>query len=493
MSDGRRLAPPPASAPPEFLWDYAPATETFDLDLAARHELFINGRFTPPKSRKYATIVNPATGMDLTRAALAGPADVDAAVRAARAALPKWRKLPARERAKLLFRIVQGIEHRARDLALLETANVGKPITESRDGDVPEAARHFFYYAGWADKLDFVFPGQGCQPVGVCGAIIPWNYPLLLAAWKLAPALAAGNTVVLKPADSTPLSALVLAEILQEAELPPGVVNVISGDGATGAALAAHRGVDLISFTGSTETGRQIAAAAAGTGRRLILELGGKSAQILFADASLDQAVEEIARGIFHNQGQACSAGSRLLVEEPILDEVIERLNARMKLLRVGDPLDRNTDVGAIHSQGQWNRIQRYLQMGQAEGARLHRFDCELPSAGWWHAPAFFSGVQPAHQIAREEIFGPVLAVMSFRTPEEAIARANNSPYGLAAGVWTDKGSKIFEIAARLKTGVVWCNSYHQFDPSSPFGGCKESGSGREGGVHGLRAYLEPA
>lgn len=481
---------PPLPPLPPLLWDYAPAPESSEVRIAAEQEFFIAGRFVAPKSRKRAEIVNPATGQPLARAAQAGPADVDAAVRAARAAWPRWSRMPGRERAKILFRVARGIDEAARELALLETLNVGKPIAESRDGDLPEASRHFFHYAGWADKLDYAFPGQSCRPAGVCAQIVPWNYPLLLAAWKIAPALAAGCTVVLKSAASTPLSALRLAAILHEAGLPPGVVNVLSGDADAGAALAAHRGVDLVSFTGSTEAGRQLAASVAGSGKRLILELGGKSAQILFADASLDQALEEIVLGIYQNQGQVCSAGSRLLVEEPILDEVIERLDARIRALRVGDPLDRNTDVGAIHSQAQWNKVQRYLQLGQAEGARLHQPPRELPRQGWWHAPAFFSGVQPSQQIARDEIFGPVLAVLSFRTPEEAIARANLGPYGLAAGVWTDKGSKMFEVAARLQAGVVWCNSYGQFDPASPFGGCKQSGRGREGGLHGLREYL---
>jgi aldehyde dehydrogenase (NAD+) len=483
-------APPAPPAPPALLWDYAPAPERFEVEIAERYGLFIGGRFVAPKSRKHFATVNPATGAPLAQVAQAGPADVDAAVRAARAALPKWRRLPAAERAKYLFRIARRLQDRAREFAVLETMDGGKPIRESRDADLPAAAQHFFHHAGWADKLAWAFPGRALAPVGVCAQIIPWNFPLLMAAWKIAPALACGNTVVLKPAETTPLTALRLAELLQEIELPPGVVNVVTGDGVTGAALAAHRGVDKVAFTGSTAVGKQIAAATAGTGKRLTLELGGKSPQLVFADASLDQAVEGIVDGIFFNQGQVCCAGSRLLVEEPVLDEVIERLRARIRTLRVGDPLDKNTDVGAMNSQAQWDKVAGYLALGAAEGAELHRLDCALPERGWWHAPSFFTGVQPAHAIAREEIFGPVLAVMSFRTPEEGIARANNSPYGLAAGVWTDKGSKIFEIAARLKAGVVWCNTYNRFDPAAPFGGFKESGFGREGGVPGLRAYL---
>ena len=479
-----------AIAPPALLWDYSPAPERFTVEIAERYGLFIGGKFVAPKSRKYFATVNPATEAPLAQVAQAGAADVEAAVRAARAALPKWRKLPARERAKYLFRIARRIQDRARELAVLETMDGGKPIRESRDADLPAAAQHFFYHAGWADKLEYAFPGRPIEPVGVFAQIIPWNFPLLMAACKIAPALACGNTVVLKPAETTPLTALRLAEILQEVELPAGVVNILTGDGSTGAALAAHPGVDKVAVTGSTEVGKKLAAVVAGSGKRLSLELGGKSPHLVFADASLDQAVEGVVDGIFSNQGQVCCAGSRLFVEEPVLDEVIERLRARIAQLRVGDPLDKNTDLGAINSKSQWERIARYLELGVREGAELHTPACALPERGWWHAPSFFTGVQPAHQIAREEIFGPVLSVMSFRTPEEGIARANNSPYGLAAGVWTDKGSKIFEIAARLKAGVVWCNSYNRFDPASPFGGYKESGFGREGGLHGLRAYL---
>jgi aldehyde dehydrogenase (NAD+) len=488
-TDSATLAAP--AAPPALLWDYAPAPERMEVAIAERYGLFIGGKFVAPKSRRHITTVNPATETELAQAACAGKADVDAAVRAARAALPKWRKLAPRERAKFLFRIARRIQDRARELAVLETVDGGKPIRESRDVDIPAAAQHFFYYAGWADKLDYAVPGRTVSPVGVCAQIIPWNFPLLMAAWKIAPALAAGNTVVLKPAETSPLTALRLAEILQEIELPEGVVNILTGDGETGAALAAHPGVHKLAFTGSTEVGKKLAAGAAGTGKRLTLELGGKSPHIVFADAALDQAVEGVVQGIFFNQGHVCCAGSRLFVEEAVLDDVVARMEWRMKSLRVGDPLDKNTDVGAIHSRAQWQKIQRYLELGRAEGAELRTMQCELPQRGFWHAPALFTGVQPAHAVAREEIFGPVLAVMSFRTPEEAIARANNTPYGLAAGVWSDKGSKVFEVAARLKAGVVWCNTYNQFDPASPFGGFKESGFGREGGLHGLRQYVE--
>ncbi len=485
------ISAPASTTQPTFLWDYAPAPESTVVEIAERYGLFVNGKFCAPKSRKYFATVNPTTEVPLAMVAQAGPADVDAAVRAARAALPKWRKLPARERAKYLFRIARRIQDRARELAVLETMDGGKPIRESRDMDIPAAAQHFFYYAGWADKLNYAFPGREFAPVGVCAQIIPWNFPLLMAAWKIAPALACGNTVVLKPAETSPLTALRLAEILQEVELPPGVVNILTGDGSTGATLAAHPLVNKVAFTGSTEVGKQLAAKLAGSGKRLTLELGGKSPQIVFADASLDQAIEGIVDGIYSNQGHVCCAGSRLFVEEPVMEDVIARLRARMQTLRVGDPLDKNTDVGAIHSHAQWQSIARYVALGVEEGAELHEIECALPERGWWHRPCFFTGVQPAHTIAREEIFGPVLSVMSFRTPEEALARANHTPYGLAAGVWTDKGSKIFEMASRLKAGVVWCNTYNQFDPASPFGGFKESGFGREGGRHGLSAYLE--
>ncbi|MBM4109427.1 MAG: aldehyde dehydrogenase family protein [Phycisphaerae bacterium] len=478
-------------------WDYAPAPETAKVSIAPRYDHFINNRWTPPtgpKSDAYFDTLNPATEKTLAQVAHGSDADVDAAVRAAAKALPRWRALPPTERAKYIFRIARRVQERARELAVLESTDSGKPIKESRDLDVPQAAAHFFYHAGWADKLPYAFPGRTPTPVGVCAQIIPWNFPLLMAAWKLAPALACGNTCVLKPAETTPLTALRLAEIILDADLPPGVVNVVTGDARTGAALVNHPRVHKIAFTGSTDVGKKIAAATAASPKRLTLELGGKSPHIIFEDASLDQAIEGVIQGIYFNQGEVCCAGSRLFVQESILDQVIRRLEHRMKSLRVGDPLDKNTDVGAVNSRDQLQRIDKYLALGPAEGATLHRANhSTLPERGYWCRPCFFTGVQPSHLVAREEIFGPVLSVMSFRTPDEAIARANNTPYGLAAGVWTDKGSKIFDIARKLKAGVVWCNTYNQFDPASPFGGYKESGFGREGGRHGLRAYLNLA
>ncbi len=482
-----REAHPPA-------WDYSPAPETVKVAIAPRHGLFINGEFVPPKSRKHFATINPATEEVLSEIAEANADDVDSAVKAAKAAAPKWAKLDPRQRAKYIFRIARRIQERARELAVLETMDGGKPIAESRDVDIPLTAHHFFYHAGWADKLRYAFPGADPppKPIGVCGQIIPWNFPLLMAAWKLAPALACGNTCVLKPAETTSLTALRLAEILQEIELPPGVVNIITGAGATGAALVNHPYVRKIAFTGSTEVGKIIAKACAATDKRLTLELGGKSPNIIFDDASIDQAIEGIIQAIYFNQGHVCCAGSRLFVQESILDEVISKLTHRMKSLRVGDPLDKNTDVGAINSKAQLATIHRYLETGMNEGADLHEVNSSvLPTKGYWCRPSFFTNVQPSHAIAREEIFGPVLAVQSFRTPEEALLRANNTPYGLAAGVWTDKGSKIFDIARQLKAGVIWCNTYNRFDPASPFGGFKESGFGREGGLQGLRAYVE--
>lgn len=494
MIQSKTLAPSTGAPALDFgsAWDYAAAPERVQVKIAARYGHFIGGKFVPPAEGKHFPTVNPATEETLSEIALGSAADVDRAVAAAKAALPRWSRLPARERAKYMFRIARRIQERARELAVLETRDGGKPIKESRDIDIPEAAQHFFYHAGWADKLQYAFPGRNARPVGVCGQIIPWNFPLLMAAWKLAPALACGNTAVLKPAETTPLTALRLAEILAEIDLPPGVVNIVTGAGETGAALVAHPGVRKIAFTGSTEVGKKIAASIAGSGKRVTLELGGKSPNIIFEDASLDQAIEGIIQGIYYNQGHVCCAGSRLFVQESVLDEVLVKLDIRLRSLRVGDPLDKNTDVGAINSADQLQKIRRYLDVGRAEGADLHESNgSPLPERGYWCRPCYFTGVQPAHTIARDEIFGPVLAVMSFRTPEEAITRANNTPYGLAAGVWTDKGSKIFEVAKRLKAGVVWCNTYNQFDPASPFGGFKESGFGREGGLHGLRAYLE--
>lgn len=473
-------------------WEYAAAPESAPAEIATEYGLFIDGAFRAAQDGASMASIEPGTGEELFRFAVAGQADVDAAVQAAQAAQPAWAALPAKERGKYLFRIARRLQERAREFAVLETRDGGKPIKESRDVDIPEAAKHFFYYAGWADKLDYAFPGRTAQAVGVCAQIIPWNFPLLMAAWKLAPALACGNTVVLKPAETTPLTALRLAEIFQEVGLPKGVVNIVTGAGATGALLADHPGVDKLAFTGSTEVGKKLAAQVAGTGKRLTLELGGKSPHIICDDASLDQAVEGIVQGIFFNQGHVCCAGSRLLVQESVQDEVLEKLAFRMQQLRVGNPLDKNTDLGAINSAEQLATIKRYLAIGEEEGAVLHEAGqvAELPEGGYYQRPAFFQNVQPAHTIAREEIFGPVLAVMSFRTPEEALERANDTPYGLAAGIWTDKGSKMFSLASRVRAGVIWCNTYNRFDAASPFGGYQQSGFGREGGRHGLQPYL---
>ena len=486
------MADAPTGNPPVTTWEYSPAPETTPVVIPDQTQLYVGGKFIEPHSKKRFATVNPATEAILSNIADGDAADVDAAVSAARKALKPWGKLPASERAKYLYRIARRIQERARELAVLESMDGGKPIKESRDVDIPLAAQHFFHHAGWCDKLRYAMPGtREPRPVGVCGQIIPWNFPLLMAAWKLAPALACGNTVVLKPAETTSLTAMRLAEILQECDLPPGVVNIVTGAGATGKALVDHAGVDKIAFTGSTEVGKQIAQACAKRGTRLTLELGGKSANIIFADAAIDQAIEGIVQGIWFNQGHVCCAGSRLFVEESILPEVTRKLEMRMKTLRVGDPLDKNTDIGAINSKQQLAIIEGYIAEGSREGCTVCQPNHQpLPTKGYWCRPTFMTGVQPAHVVAREEIFGPVLAVMSFRTPEEAISRANNSPYGLAAGIWTEKGSKMFDVARRLQAGVVWCNTYNQFDATSPFGGFKESGFGREGGMQGLAAYL---
>ena len=473
-------------------WEYSAAPEQFPISIEGTNKLFIDGKFVSPKSRKWFASTNPATGEKLADIATAGGADVNAAVLAAKKALPKWSKLAGSERAKYLYRIARRIQERAREFAVLETLDGGKPIKESRDVDIPLVAQHFFYHAGWADKLQYAFPGRNVEPIGVCGQIIPWNFPLMMAAWKLAPAIACGNTCVLKPAETTSLTALRLAEVLQEVELPDGVINIITGAGETGKHLAEHKDIKKLAFTGSTNVGKMLMRNAAGTGKRLTLELGGKSANIIFADAAIDQAVEGIISGIYFNQGHVCCAGSRLFVEEPILEEVIHKLTHRMKSLRVGDPMDKNTDVGAINSQAQLQTIKQYIKMGVAEGGQLHEPNKQrLPASGNWCNPCFFTDIQPSHTIAREEIFGPVLSVMTFRTPEEAIMRANNTPYGLAAGVWTEKGSKVFEVAKRLEAGIIWCNSYNRFDAASPFGGFKESGFGREGGMQGLKPYVK--
>ena len=474
-------------------WEYAPAPERVPVEIEPRHTHFIGGEFTnPTKSTRFFDTLNPANEQRLSEVALGSKRDVNRAVEAARAALRPWNRLSAKERGKYLYRIARRIQERARELAVLESTDGGKPIRESRDVDVPLVAHHFFYHAGWADKLRYAFPGRDPKPVGVCAQVIPWNFPLLMAAWKIAPALACGNTVVLKPAETTPLTALRLAEIFREVDLPPGVVNIVTGDGSTGAALAGHDGVDKIAFTGSTDVGKRLAATAAERGVPITLELGGKSPNIVFEDASVDQAVEGVIQAIYFNQGHVCCAGSRLLVQESIHDEVVEKLRIRMASLRVGDPLDKNTDVGAINSAEQLARIREHLDAAEAEGAtREEPSACELPAKGYWLRPCFFTGVQQSHRIAREEVFGPVLAVMTFRTPDEAVAKANNTPYGLSAGVWTDKGSKAAAVAAKLEAGVVWINTFNKFDPASPFGGYKESGFGREGGLQGLRPYLK--
>jgi aldehyde dehydrogenase (NAD+) len=473
-------------------WSYAPAPEAHGyIKLRDRYQLFIGGKFVAPKSGEYFDSINPATEEKLTEISFANEKDVDLAVKAARRAYKNaWSKTPGRERGKYLFRIARLIQENARELAVLETMDGGKTIRESRDIDLPLAAAHFFYYAGWADKLDYAFPGRKVRPLGVAGQIIPWNFPLLMAAWKLAPALACGNTCVLKPAETTSITALHLAEILQEAELPDGAVNIVTGTGETGSAFVDHPDIDKIAFTGSTEVGKKIATALAGTKKKLTLELGGKAANIIFDDAPVDQAVEGIIAGIYFNQGHVCCAGSRLFVQESVFRQVIRKLRDRISTLRLGNPLDKNTDIGAINSRAQLDKIYELVDSGLKQGAQLVQSSTRLPAKGYWYPPSFFTGVTASHRIAQEEIFGPVLSVMTFRTPEEAIARANNTPYGLSAGVWTDKGSKIFKIVSQLRAGVVWANTYNKFDPSSPFGGYKESGFGREGGRHGLLPYI---
>jgi aldehyde dehydrogenase (NAD+) len=472
---------------------YDPAPESASVArLRPSYGLFIDGEFTDPDSHTSFESLNPATEEPLARVAQASSDDVDRAVESARRAYEKvWSKTTGAERAKYLFRIARLIQDRARELAVVETLDNGKAIRESRDIDIPLAAAHFFYYAGWADKLDYAGFGANPQPLGVAGQIIPWNFPLLMAAWKLAPALAAGNTCVLKPAETTPLTALVLAEILQQAELPAGVVNIVTGDGSVGAALVEHADVNKIAFTGSTEVGRLIQQRVAGSHKHLTLELGGKGANIVFEDAPVDEMIEGIIDGIFFNQGHVCCAGSRLLVQETIADEVLRRLVRRVDQLRVGDPMDKNTDVGAINSAAQLARIEELTQYGESEGATRYTSSCVLPDKGYWFAPTIFADVSQSHRIAREEIFGPVLSVLTFRTPEEAVAKANNTNYGLACGVWSEKGSRTLWVAERLRAGVIWANTYNRFDPTSPFGGVRESGFGREGGRHGLEAYLD--
>ena len=480
------------STKPSLEWNYSPSLEsTSHIKLKQRYDLFIDGKFVKPSSGVYFETMNPATEEKLAEVAHASETDVDKAVKAARKAYTEvWSVMPAKERAKYIFRIARIMQERARELTVVETLDAGKTIRESRDVDVPLACNHFFYYAGWADKLEYAFPNRKIQSIGVVGQIIPWNFPLLMAAWKIAPALAAGNTVVLKPAESTPLTAMLLAEIIKESGLPDGVVNIVTGFGDTGAALVNHPDVDKIAFTGSTSVGKIIQKAIAGTGKKVTLELGGKSANIIFEDAAIDQAVEGIINGIFFNQGHVCCAGSRLFVQESIAESVVKKLKSRMKTLIVGNPLDKNTDVGAINSKEQLDTIQKYIKIGKKEGAEMFQPSCDLPAKGYYCLPTIFTNVAQSSIIAQEEIFGPVLTIQTFRTVDEVIQKANNSPYGLAAGIWSEKGSQIFNVSSKLKAGVIWANTYNKFDPTSPFGGYKESGFGREGGLHGLAPYL---
>ncbi len=474
-------------------WSYSPSPESTDhIHIADKNDLFINGEFIPSEKGNYFETINPANEEKLAEVAEADKVDVDKAVKAARKAYDNvWSKMDSAERGKYIYRIARLIQEQAREFAVIESLDGGKPIRESRDVDIPLAVAHFFYYAGWADKLDYAFPGRSTKSLGVSGQIIPWNFPLLMAAWKIAPALATGNTVVLKPAETTPLSAIKLAEIIQEAELPPGVVNIINGAGKTGQALVEHPDINKIAFTGSTEVGKMIMKSMAGTGKKYTLELGGKAANIIFEDAAIDQAVEGIINGIFFNQGHVCCAGSRLFVQESIADTIISKLKDRMETLIVGDPLDKNTDIGAINSKMQLDKIKMYVEIGQNEGGTIHQSSCTLPKKGYWHAPTLFTDLSQSHRIVQEEIFGPVLAIQTFRTVDEVITKANNTPYGLSGGVWTDKGSKLFKVTREIRAGVIWANTFNKFDPGSPFGGYKESGLGREGGVEGLHSYVE--
>ncbi|MFL5751806.1 MAG: aldehyde dehydrogenase family protein [Bacteroidia bacterium] len=476
----------------EFDWTYAPAPEARDhIRLNKKYELFINGKFVKPGKGKYFETISPSTEEKLADIAEADEKDVNLAVTAAKNAYDKvWKRMPGKERAKYIFRIARMIQERAREFSVIESMDGGKPIRESRDVDVPLAANHFFYYAGWADKLEYAFPNRNPQSLGVAGQIIPWNFPLLMAAWKIAPALATGNTVVLKPAESTPLTALKLAEIIQESGLPEGVINIVTGFGKTGAAIVNHPNVAKVAFTGSTDVGKLIQKSIAGTGKKVTLELGGKAANIIFEDAPIDQAVEGIVNGIFFNQGHVCCAGSRLFIQESIADTVIRKLKDRMETLIVGDPLDKNTDIGAINSKEQLMKINEYIRIGKNEGADFYQSSCSIPSKGFFCKPTLFLNTSQSHRVVQEEIFGPVLTIQTFRTIEEVIEKANNIPYGLSAGVWTDKGSKIFNLTGKLRAGVIWANTYNKFDPTSPFGGYKESGFGREGGLHGLMPYL---
>jgi aldehyde dehydrogenase (NAD+) len=473
-------------------WDFSPSIESLEnISIQKEYQLFINGKFQKPLAKKYFPSINPTNEQQLSRIAKADSKDVDLAVNSARAAFNgQWSKISAKERAKYIYRIARIIQEKSKELAIVETLDGGKPIRESRDIDIPLAAAHFFYYAGWADKLNYAFPNRNPKPLGVVGQIIPWNFPLMMAAWKIAPALATGNTVVLKPAESTSITALLLAEIIKEAELPPGVVNIITGDGSTGNLIVNHPDVNKIAFTGSTDVGKSIMKSISGTNKRSTMELGGKAANIIFQDAPLDQAVEGIINGIYFNQGHVCCAGSRLFIQESVYDVVLRKLKDRMQSLVIGNPLDKNTDIGAVNSKQQLSTIHKYIDIGVKEGADIFQLNCELPKSGYWCPPTLFTNVSQSHSIAKEEIFGPVLAIQTFRTTQEVINKANNTPYGLSAGVWTDKGSKAFNLASKLKAGVIWANTYNKFDPTSPFGGYKESGHGREGGVHGLSPYL---
>ena len=474
-------------------WEYSPAPESTDhIKLKKQYDLFINGEFVPGVEGKYFDTINPSNEEKIAEVAEAGKADIDKAVSSARKAYNKtWSKMLPKERGKYVFRIARLLQERSREFSVIESMDGGKPIRESRDVDVPLSSAHFFYYAGWADKLEYAFPGRVAKPLGVAGQIIPWNFPLLMAAWKLAPALATGNTVVLKPAETTPLTAMKLAEVIQEADLPPGVVNIVNGGGTTGQALVNHRDIDKIAFTGSTEVGKYIMKAVAGSGKKYTLELGGKAANIIFEDAAIDQAIEGIVNAIFFNQGHVCCAGSRLYVQEGIADEVILKLQGRMDTLIVGDPLDKNTDIGAINSKMQLDKIKMYVDLGKDEGGTIYQSSCSLPKKGYWFAPTIFKDVSQSNRIVQEEIFGPVLAIQTFRTVDEVITKANNSPYGLSGGVWTDKGSKIFKVTQDIRAGVIWANTFNKFDPGSPFGGYKESGVGSEGGIEGLMGYVE--
>ena len=473
-------------------WDFSPSIESIEnLSIQKEYQLFINGQFQQPLAKKYFPSINPSNEQQLSRIAKAESEDVDMAVKSARAAFNgQWGDISAKQRAKYIYRIARIIQEKSKELAIVETLDGGKPIRESRDIDIPLAAAHFFYYAGWADKLEYAFPNRFPKPLGVVGQIIPWNFPLMMAAWKIAPALATGNTVVLKPAESTSITALLLAEIIKEAKLPPGVVNIITGDGSTGNLIVNHPDVNKIAFTGSTQVGKSIMENISGTNKRSTMELGGKAANIIFEDAPLDQAVEGVINGIYFNQGHVCCAGSRLFIQESVYDVVLRKLKDRMQSLLVGNPLDKNTDIGAVNSKQQLATIQKYIDIGVKEGADIFQLNCELPKSGYWCPPTLFTNVSQSHSIAKEEIFGPVLAVQTFRTTQEVINKANNTPYGLSAGVWTDKGSKAFNLASKLKAGVIWANTYNKFDPTSPFGGYKESGHGREGGLHGLSPYL---